>query len=261
MANTTPQGQFVWYELMTPDPTAAKAFYTDVVGWGTRPFEGGPMPYTMWTNGETPVGGVMEVPSTDEVPPNWMAHVAVDDIDATAARAAELGAKILMGPESVPEVGRFVVFADPQGAVIAAYRPAMEMSEKSPEPGVGNVSWHELATTDHEAAFRFYSDLFGWEKSEAMDMGDAGVYQMYNLGDRMLGGMYDKAPGMPGPGGSGPPAWLYYIRVADLDESVRKVADGGGSILVEPMEVPGGGRIAVAMDPQGAAFGLHQTAG
>lgn len=258
MNQSSSTGRFVWYELMTSDPDAAIAFYTDVVGWGTMPFDGAPMPYTMWTKGERPVGGVLEMPA-EAAPPTWMGHVRVDDVDAVAARVEERGGSILHGPESLEEVGRWVVFADPQGAVISAFRPETE-SNGSDEPEPGDVSWHELATSDHEAAFEFYADLFGWEKDHAMDMGEAGVYQMYNGGGRMLGGMYDQSPDMPGPGGSGRPAWLYYLRVADLDGAVEKVRSGGGTVVVEPMEVPGGSRIAVAIDPQGAAFGLHEGA-
>lgn len=251
MTQSSPAGRFVWYELMTSDPDAAIAFYTDVVGWGTTPFEGAPMPYTMWTKGDEPVGGVLEIPAEADSPPTWMAHVRVDDVDAIAARVEERGGKILHGPQSLEEVGRWVVFADPQGAVIAAYRPETE-GEASHEPEPGDVSWRELATTDREAAFEFYADLFGWEKGEPMDMGEAGIYQIFLLGERMLGGMYDKADDQPGP-----PAWLYYIRIADLDAAVGKARAGGAEIIVEPMEVPGGSRIAVAIDPQGAAFGLH----
>lgn len=264
MAQRNHRGEFVWYELMTSDPGAAQAFYGDVVGWDTQPFEGGPIPYTMWMKGETPIGGVFEIPSDAKgrnVPPHWMGHVGVPDVDATAARVKELGGHILMGPEDVPDVGRFVVFKDPQGAVIAAFKGLKDMARPEGERGPGDVSWRELSTTDHEGAFGFYSDLFGWEKQQAMDMGEAGVYQIYGREDRMLGGMYNQSVDLPGPDKAksepGPPAWLYYFWVADLDESVKKVEAGGGKVLVEPMEVPGGTRIAVGIDPQGAAFGLH----
>jgi predicted enzyme related to lactoylglutathione lyase len=267
MAQSNHRGRFVWYELMTTDPAAAQAFYTDVVGWGTAPFEGAPIPYTMWMKGETPVGGVFEIPAESgegSIPPHWMGHVGVPDVDGTAERVKELGGRVIMGPDDVPNVGRFVVFADPQGAVIAAFKGLQEMSTEDANPQPGDVSWHELATTDHEGAFDFYSDLFGWEKQQAMDMGEAGVYQMYGRGDRMLGGMYNKSAGLPDPdklkAEPGPPAWLYYFRVGDLDVAVRKVKAKGGKIVVEPMEVPGGSRIAVGFDPQGAAFGLHQSA-
>lgn len=261
MAQESHRGKFVWYELMTTDPSAARDFYTDVIGWNTVAYEGAEMPYTMWTKGETmdsAIGGLMELPAEARaggVPPHWLGYAAVPDVDATAARVGELGGHVIMGPQDIPNMGRFVIFADPQGAALAAFKGTQEMPVEDRDPEPGDVSWHELATTDHEAALDFYSDLFGWKKSEAMDMGEAGVYQMYNRGDRMLGGMYNKSADQPGP-----PAWLYYISIGDLDGAVGRVKASRGKILVEPMEVPGGSRIAVALDPQGAAFGLHQRA-
>jgi predicted enzyme related to lactoylglutathione lyase len=200
----------------------------------------------------------MELPAEARaggVPPHWVGYVAVPDVDATAARVEELGGHVIMGPHDIPNMGRFVIFADLQGASIAAYTGSQEMPAEDREPEPGDVSWHELATTDHEAALDFYSDLFGWEKSEAMDMGEAGLYQMYNRAGRMLGGMYNKTADQPGP-----PAWLYYITIGDLDATVGRVKANGGKIVVEPMEVPGGSRIAVGIDPQGSGFGLHQRA-
>ncbi|HYO48016.1 MAG TPA: VOC family protein [Gemmatimonadota bacterium] len=255
----SPRGKFVWYELVTTDPGAAQEFYTDVVGWSTAPFEhAAGMDYTMWMKGETPVGGLMELPAeacASGVPPHWLGYVAVPDVDAAKAQAEELGGRTIMGPHDIADVGRFVILADPQGAVFSAYKSAQETPATNAEPGPGDFSWHELATTDYEAAFDFYSDLFGWEKQQAMDMGEAGVYQMYGRGGNMLGGMYNKTVDQPGP-----PAWLYYITIGDLDATVGRVTKKGGKIVVGPMEVPGGSRIAMGIDPQGAAFGLHQRA-
>lgn len=252
----TERGEFVWYELMTTDAEGAKAFYTDVVGWGTAPFEGSPVPYTMWTKGEAPVGGVMDLPDEARqagAPPHWLGYVAVPDVDAAAEKAKELGGRVIHGPHDIPEVGRFAILADPQGAVVSAFKGAQEMSGEKKDPEPGDVAWHELATTDYGAAFDFYTELFGWDKQQAMDMGEAGVYQMYGLGERMLGGMYNKGADMPYP-----PHWLYYIATADLDGAAKKIEAKGGKIMVGPMEVPGGGRIVVGTDPQGAAFALHQ---
>jgi predicted enzyme related to lactoylglutathione lyase len=254
-----PRGKFVWYELMTTDPDKAKKFYTDVIGWKTQPFENAAgMDYTMWMKGETPVGGLMELPEEarkGKVPPHWVGYVAVPDVDKAAARAKELGGRVIHGPEDIPEVGRFAILADPQGAVIAAYKSSQDMPHQDADPETGDVSWHELATTDWEGAFDYYADLFGWEKQEAMDMGEGNMYQMYGLGEKMLGGMYNKSADQPGP-----PAWLYYISIDDLDATVARVKKDGGKIVVEPMEVPGGSRIAVGIDPYGAAFGLHELA-
>lgn len=253
------RGKFVWYELMSTNPDAAKKFYTDVIGWKTQPFEhAAGMDYTMWVKGETPVGGLMELPEEarkGNIPSHWIGYVAVPDVDKTAARAVELGGRIVHGPADIPEVGRFAILADPQGAVIAVYKSSQDMPQTDADPESGDVSWHELATTDWEGAFDYYADLFGWEKQQAMDMGEAGTYQMYGLGEKMIGGMYNKSAEQPGP-----PAWLYYITIDDLDATVDKVKKDGGQIVVEPMEVPGGSRIAVGIDPYGAAFGLHELA-
>lgn len=251
------RGLFVWYDTMTSDPDAAIAFYTELAGWGTQEWEGGEQPYTMWTNNKGPLGGVMMLPEDAKqagAPPHWIGYIDTPDIDATVAKVTELGGTVHVPVTDIPGAGKFAILADPQGAVFAAYSSAQEPGEqKAPEPG--DVSWHELATTDHEAAFGFYGALFGWQKAEAMDMGEGGMYQMYGVGGAPLGGMYNKTADMPGP-----PAWLYYIKVDDVNAGVEKVKALGGQVLNGPMEVPGGDLVAQCMDPQGAAFAIHSTA-
>ncbi len=253
-----PRGRFVWYELMTTDPDAAQDFYGDVVGWSTAPFEESKTPYTLWMNGESPVGGVMELPEEARSagsPPHWLAYIATPDVDETARKAKELGGKVLVPAQDVPNVGRFAVLKDPQGAVFAAYKSATETQDGDGQPKVGEFSWHELATTDHEAALDFYSQLFGWEKTESMDMGEAGTYQMYGQKGQTYGGIYNKTADQPGP-----PAWLFYATVPSADQAVEKVKAKGGQVLNGPMEVPGGDWVAQCLDPQGAAFAVHATA-
>ncbi|MGH7718104.1 MAG: VOC family protein [Gemmatimonadaceae bacterium] len=248
------RGRFVWYELMTSDPEGAKKFYTGVTGWGTTPFEG--MPYTMWTNEETPMGGLMQLPAelaSKNVPPHWLPYVLTPDVDATVKQAEKLGARVNVPPTDIPNMGRFAVLADPQGAVFAVYSGQSD-SEIDAPPKRGQFSWHELATTDHAAAFDFYSKLFGWEKDTAMDMGPAGIYQIYGKKGKMLGGMYNKPSDMPVP-----PNWLLYVQVDDINTAISRVKNLGGQVLNGPMDVPGG-QIAQCMDPQGAAFALHATA-
>jgi predicted enzyme related to lactoylglutathione lyase len=115
----------------------------------------------------------------------------------------------------------------------------------------GHFSWHELMAGDVEAAFRFYSQLFGWQKTEAIQ-GPMGTYQMYGKGGRTFGGMMTRPKDYPAP-----PHWLYYVKVGDLDAALGRVKAGGGQVLHGPMEVPGGTRVAQCVDPQGAAFALH----
>lgn len=255
MANV-PRGRFVWYELMTTDPDAAQAFYGNVVGWTAEPWMGGPEPYTVWKNGDSGIGGVMNLP--DEAvqggaPPHWLAHIAVPDVDASVERATSKGGTLYAGPMDVPTVGRFAVLGDPQGAVFAVFAPEGEAPGHDGMARPGEFSWHELTTSDHQAAFDFYSDLVGWEKTGEFDMGEMGMYQMYGQGEATYGGMMDQPPGDPMP-----PRWLFYVRVADLDATIERVRNNGGQLLHGPMEVPGGDHVAICMDPQGAAFALHE---
>jgi predicted enzyme related to lactoylglutathione lyase len=251
---TVMKGQFVWYEDMTKDPPGAITFYTDVVGWKTEPFPGSD--YTMWVSKQGPLGGVMKEPgevAKEGARASWMAHVQVDDVDAAAARARQLGGRICKEPTDIPTVGRFAVIADPQGAAIAVFKPAGEMTPHDVSKE-GEFCWNELMTSDAAAAFRFYSDIFGWKVLEEMDMGPMGTYRIFGVGDRRLGGIMTTPKGQPSP-----PAWLYYAETGDLDAALRRATRKGAKILNGPMDVPGG-RIAQLEDPQGAAFALHQAA-
>lgn len=258
MSESTPAGRFVWHDLMTTDPDAAEEFYKAAVDWGTTVWEDLEKPYTMWTIGETSIGGVMELPEearSQGAPPHWLAYIATPDVDETVKSASKLGASTYVEPMDIPTVGRFAVLADPQGAVFAVFTAEGEAPGHDGPSGQGEFSWHELATTDYAAAFDFYATLFGWEKAEAIDMGEAGIYQIYGRGGLPLGGMFDKPDEMPGP-----PAWLHYIMVDDVHARVEKIKELGGQILNGPMEVPGGDWIAQCLDPQGAAFAIHSAA-
>src|SRR5439155_23231001 len=131
------QGSFVWYELMTTDVQGAIRFYRDVIGWGTQAFEGGEMPYSMWSVGETPIGGVLPLPAEARkagAPPHWIGYVAAGDVDALTKKAESLGAKTCVPPKDIPTVGRFSVIADPQGAVIALFKGTGEMTRPAEPP-------------------------------------------------------------------------------------------------------------------------------
>jgi predicted enzyme related to lactoylglutathione lyase len=259
MTARDPLGRFVWYDLMTTDPDKAMAFYTQLVGWGTKPWEGGDTPYTLWTANGVTIGGVMHLPE-DAVkggaPPHWLGYVAVPDPAAAAAKVREMGGGILHPATEIPSAGSFAVLCDPQGAAFAVYAPT-EGNDYPPEATarVGEVSWRELATTDHAAAFRFYNTMFKWDKTESMDLGEMGIYQMFGRAGMTLGAMFNKPAEMPGP-----PFWLYYIRVENADHTAERVKQLGGQVLNGPMDVPGGDRVAQCMDPQGAAFAIHSSA-
>lgn len=253
----TPRGKFLWYDLMTTDAGAAIDFYTKVAGWGTDDWQGtveGMPPYKMWTVDGTSLGGVMDLPEdarANGAPPHWLAYIGVSDVDATIAKAQELGGSVLVPAQDIPTVGRFSVLSDPDGGVFAAFSPENDSHGEEAEPGVGKFSWHELMASDHAKAFSFYTTLFGWDKGEAMDMGEAGVYQLFERGGVPLGGMMNKPAEMP------MGAWNYYVRVADIDAAIERVTGNGGTVIYGPLEVQDGDRVATCQDPQGAVFSLH----
>ncbi|MGQ0645979.1 MAG: VOC family protein [Gemmatimonadaceae bacterium] len=265
---TVRKGRFVWYDLMTTDVPAATAFYTKIAGWGTQDFDMGPNgTYQMWTVGDMPIGGVVKLTAEmgpPGTPPHWMGSVAVPSVDDTVRQAESLGGKVLAPPADIPTVGRYAVIADPQGAVIALFTPHQAMPRDDLTPKVGEFSWNELMTTDHNAAYAFYATLFDWEPMGEFDMGQPmGMYKMYGQaggpttpdGQPMpYGGMFTLTPDM-----KMPPSWVSYIKVDSADATAELVKSLGGQVFNGPMEVPGGDRIAQCLDPQGGMFAVHSS--
>jgi predicted enzyme related to lactoylglutathione lyase len=248
-------GRFIWHELMTTDTKGAIAFYTEVLGWKTQPFEG--TDYTMWTTPEGPMGGVNELPAAAAkagAPPHWMANVEVADVDAAVEKATRLGAKVITPPADIPKIGRFSVIADPQGATLSLFK-SLEAWKGHDVTKPGEFCWGELIAADHEAAYAFYREVVGWEKLAEHDMGPMGRYLLFGRGAAQYGGMFTKSKDMPMP-----PCWLYYVEVKDLDATIERVKSKGGKLMNGPVTVPNGARIAQMLDPQGAAFAMHEVA-
>jgi hypothetical protein len=250
------KGQFLWYELLTSDVESAKAFYGELMGWKTAPFSATDHNYHMWMIKDRPVGGLMKLPEEAAnmgAPPHWMGYVGTTDVDATTKQAERLGAKILIPPTDVPKVGRWSLVQDPQGAILAPYRP-IEVPDASTEPTLGEVSWHELATTDINKGWNFYQSLFDWQATQTMDMGDMGPYKIFMASKFQGGGMFNKPASMQMPS-----HWLYYFKVANIEQSLKRCESMGGKVVNGPNEVPGGDVVAQCLDPQQAAFALHVT--
>ena len=113
-------GAFSWNELMTTDVGAAKAFYGKLFGWALEELENSEMVYTMAKAGGKEVAGIMGMPpEAGKMPPTWGAYVTVNDVDASAQEAETLGGKIVLAPRDIPNVGRFCVICDPQGATLS----------------------------------------------------------------------------------------------------------------------------------------------
>jgi uncharacterized protein len=238
----TTVGKFVWHEQVSSAPEQARDFYTQLFGWETEVFQPGEADYTMISSGGQSHGGFGKA-LEGAPPPHWLSHVRVENVDETVEKAKSAGGTLAAGPFDMGEVGRIAIIKDPQGAFISAYQPAND------GPAAGGVFvWDELGTTDADGAQRFYEEVFGWTTS---DMGDEyGGYKVFNAGETGVAGL------MTLPDASIPPHWQPYVAVGDPDATTAKAKELGASALMEPMDVPKVGRLAVLRDPQGATFGI-----
>src|SRR5262245_301045 len=239
----TATGQFVWHDHTSKDPQAAQDFYGKLLGWTYAPFETDQGTYPMITKNGQQHGGFG--PAEGGSPPSWVGHVVVDDADAAAKRAEAAGGTVLTTMD-IPDVGRFAIIRDPQGAVISAFKPGGGEGTV----GEGAFVWDELHTSDIEAAKRFYTDVFGWNVNER-PMGDF-TYVMFQEGG------VDRAGAMQQHDESMPPHWLTYVGTDDVDATAAKAKDLGGKVIVEPADIPEVGRFSIVADTTGAVFGLFQ---
>jgi uncharacterized protein len=246
-------GHFIWYELTTTDAEAAKAFYTSVVGWGTRDASMPGAAYTLFTVADAAAGGLIGLSADARkmgAQPRWTGYVGVDDVDATVGQLMRLGGTVYVPPTDIPDVSRFAVVADPQMATFALLKwqhPDQQQSAPATLPGI--VAWHELLAANAQRAFDFYRALLGWQKADS-PAGTIGTYQLFAVNGQTIGGMTIKPSPTP------MPFWLYYFYVADVDAAAARVKAAGGQILEGPVEALGGNRVACCVDPQGAMFAL-----
>ncbi|BDG04739.1 VOC family protein [Anaeromyxobacter oryzae] len=222
--------RFQRYELRTTDVAAARAFYAAVLG--DVEVEIVPLP------GEAIARGA---------PAHWLGHLGVDDVERAASAFVERGA-IRLGPTRPTAGGDVAILRDPGGAVVAL------ASAQARLPARAGVTWHVLETTGLDRAAASYCGLFGWRLTERVDLGTLGVVQPFawEAGGPSVGAMADVA-GRPGVH----PHWLFFFRVAALEPALLAVRAAGGVVL-GPTMLPGGERIAVCEDPQGAAFALRE---
>lgn len=241
-------GVFSWVDIGTNAREGAVAFYTGLFGWEAQDTGEETGHYTIVSKDGRQVAAIS--PAQENAgPPFWATYVNVDDVDAVAGKVEAAGGKVVAGPMDVMSFGRMAVLTDPTGAFISAWQARDHIgAQLVNEPG--SLVWNELSTSDLAAAKGFYSAVFGW--------GWAGTeeYAEVQVGGRSIGGAAPRRPELPA---SVPDHWLVYFASADVDADVQKAVGLGASVMAEPMDIPGTGRIAVVADPQGATFGLFSA--
>lgn len=262
MAN--PTGSFIWYELMTTDIAGATAFYDAVIGWKIAPQNSAPsetgVDYRMIgrDDGGFAGGALALSPAMIEggAQTGWLGYIYVPDVDAHAARIVAEGGVLCMPAVTMEGVGRMAMVLDPQG--IAFYLMTPQPPADAPDATSTvftvdqpqTVRWNELVAPDDDAAVAFYTSRFGWTQQGAMPMGDLGDYRFIQCDGVTIGAIMKKAAFMPRAG------WTFYVGVRDIDAAVAAVKTCGGTMVDEPMQIPGGEFSAHAIDPQGAFFGI-----
>lgn len=241
---------FSWYELATPDFNASIAFYSAVIGWTAEHTTLSDSPYAVLSASGTPVAGIS---GTDGFAPSWTGSIRVENIDDSLKKAQNAGAKVIYGPHEVPDMVRYAVLTDPQGVVFSIHQELATEKECDAAPGKhGTFGWSELHADAMEPEFKFYAALFGWTKSEDLEMDEIGTYRIFAIDGQPVGGMMNRTKNCPSA------YWQFYINVDDLDATIERVKNNKGQIMYGPQEVPGGARIVIGKDPQGILFALLQ---
>ncbi len=236
---------FCRYDLRTTDPDAARSFYSEVVGldFTETPSSEGSSMLGVWL--------LHEQARARGAPAHWLGHVGVADLEATVTRLLALGSERL-GPTVQANDGTpYAKLRDPSGAVVA-------MRAIPRRPRGSPVAWHHHHTRDLDRAWAAYSEVFGWTNAGTIDVANTeGGYRMFawDGSGEPVGSMANTArlPGVH-------PHWLYFFPVADIDGTIAKVRARGGEIIANQATLPNGDRIVPCHDPQGAAFGLCQSA-
>lgn len=233
-------GKFCWFDLMSTDVPAARAFYAELFGWDIRDHNA---EYGMiHDRAGRSLGGMMA--SQPGAPSAWLPYVTTDDVGSTVNRIRELGGTVFMEHDAA-DVGKFAIYADPQGAALATIQLARDFGAYPREKGEHHICWSELHTSDPAAALAFHAGVFDW-KSESW--GDDHIL----IGSEHAGSIIRSQPGVPA-------SWLVYVNTVDAEATVAKVTALGGKVVMPAVDMPGVGRFAVFSDPTGAVFAVMQN--
>ncbi|SON58937.1 Putative glyoxylase CFP32 [Mycobacterium simulans] len=250
------QGTPNWVDLQTTDQSAAKQFYSSLLGWSYDDNEmpGGGGVYAMATlNGET-VAAIAPMPpgAPEGRPPAWNTYIAVDNVDAVVDEVSIAGGQVLMPAFDIGDAGRMTFVTDPTGAAVGLWQANQHIGATLVNE-TGAVIWNELITDKPDLALAFYDAVLGLTYT-TMEMAPGQNYRVLKAGGADVGGCME--PPMPGV----PNHWHVYFAVDDVDATAAKARAEGGQVLAEPFDIPSVGRCAVLSDPQGGAFSLLKPA-
>lgn len=235
-------GQPCWADHGAPDADASRAFYAAVMDWqptAGHPDFGG---YGTAMSGDDAVAGMG--PCMGEAPPWWTLYFATDDSVATAAAITANGGTVFVPPHPVGDFGTLTIAQDVTGAVFGLWEAGTTAGFDA-TGRAGAWAWCDLRTPEPDTAREFYGAVFGWEFAAVPMAGDEYTTFTPRGGSAPAGGVgpmmgHDDAP----------PHWLNYFAVADVDASLAKAVELGGTSLAPAFDTPFG-RMAPMLDMAG----------
>jgi predicted enzyme related to lactoylglutathione lyase len=247
-------GKVVWADLVTPNLAAAEHFYGDLFGWTFQTIHTGDSDYAVALANGRPVGGLYQkaVPEGELRQSAWLTFIAVRDIDGAKRTAVAGGGKVVADTRNYPARGRQAVLTDPEGATFAILASS---SGDAPDllAAPGEWIWSSLLSKDPGTEAAFYQKVFSYDVFDLAS--DDGLEHLILSSDDFARA---SANALPRDSARRRPHWLNFIRVSNTADTVAKVVQSGGRVLVEPHVDRHGGQVAVVADPAGAPFGLME---
>jgi predicted enzyme related to lactoylglutathione lyase len=242
-------GAFVWHDLVTSDPRACRAFYGGLFGWTFEAGDGVDPGYTIIRHDGRPIGGMVVRAGKEDAAAQWLAYVAVADVDQAALAFQQAGGRIFRGPLNARKDLRVAVVVDAQGAPLGLASRGPLLEEHGP-PALHHWLWMEYVARDADAALRFYGTALGF-RHELHEAREGFSYYLLTT-DRPHAGLFRS------PWQREQSAWLPYVRVTDAAAMAARATELGGTVVLPPKPTVRNGSLAIVLDPTGAPLALQQ---
>jgi uncharacterized protein len=246
------QGRWVWAELFTDNVGAAKTFYQEVFGWKFESTGTGTDAYTLVRADGRPIAGIIHYvkPANAVRSARWLTLMSVPDVARTTEQAAASGGKVIAAPRGIAGRGEVAVLADPEGALFGVIHSA---AGDPPDifPAFNTWLWFELWSKDASRMADFYGPIGAYTVTRQEGPGDRPELHLVAGGFPRAGVLKIERADVPS-------TWLPYVRVKDLLQTVSAVERAGGRIIVPPSPEVRNGKVAVFLDPLGAAVAVAE---
>ncbi len=245
-------GKFIWFDLVTDDVDRARHFYRELFGWEFETLGTGTAAYTVIRHKQRAIGGMVFDERTD---PNrnesqWIGFISVPDVTKVVKGMKSGSGEVLVAPTKLSGRGMYAILTDAEGAVFGVCRSS---SGDPPDyqPQQNEWLWAECWSGDPEGAAGFYKAIGGYTVKPFAGDTDHVALHLKSQGFSRAGLVKIPDPQIRS-------GWLYYVRAANLAQTLEQVRSLGGQVLVAPENTTGWERVAIIEDPTGAPLGLAE---